>query len=89
MLEYRLPEVARLSGREGLELVMPAVLDSLLTLGADAQASHNHLGTFLQSQGLTQAAKQHQAYQWYLAALHDLHGALCQTCHCLGSYPGY
>ena len=39
MLAHRLPEVARASGRDGLELVMPAVLDALLTLGADAQAS--------------------------------------------------
>ncbi len=42
-LPCRLPEVARSSGREGLELVMPAVLDVLLTLGADAQASHKGL----------------------------------------------
>ena len=35
--------MAKASGREGLELVMPAVLDVLLTLGADAQACHKHL----------------------------------------------
>ena len=44
MLVYRLPEVARASGRDGLELVMPALLDALLTLGADAQASRKALG---------------------------------------------
>lgn len=39
MQACRLPEVARLSGRDGLELVMPAVLDALLVLGTEAQAS--------------------------------------------------
>lgn len=38
--------VAKLSGREGLEQVMPAVLDSFLTLGTDAQASCQHLKRF-------------------------------------------
>ena len=54
----RLPEVARSSGRDGLELVMPAVLDSLLTLGTDAQASHARSGTVMSAQALTHAINQ-------------------------------
>lgn len=51
VLAHRLPEVARESGREGLELVMPAVLDALLTLGADAQASCKDLAAVTACQG--------------------------------------
>ena len=39
----RLPAVARLSGRDGLEQVLPAVLDSLMVLSTDAQVSQWHL----------------------------------------------
>ena len=38
----RLPAVARLSGRDGLEQVLPAVLDSLMILSTDAQVSSGH-----------------------------------------------
>ena len=38
----RLPAVARLSGRDGLEQVLPDVLDSLMVLSTDAQVSSEH-----------------------------------------------
>ena len=36
----RLPAVASLSGRDGLEQVLPAVLDSLMILSTDAQVDY-------------------------------------------------
>ena len=46
----RLPAVARLSGRDGLEQVLPAVLDSLMVLSTDAQVDYWHLQSLLLSQ---------------------------------------
>ena len=43
----RLPAVASLSGRDGLEQVLPAVLASLMVLSTDAQVAYWHLQSHL------------------------------------------